>query len=156
MKKWLPWVCFAATLGWMVLIFGFSAQTGEESGRLSALLAEPLTRLAVLLKGPASPEMQTQLYAQIDGAVRLSAHFTEYAVLGGLLAVLTAVLPVSGIWLPWLIGTIYACTDEWHQAYLPGRVCDPMDVLVDACGVLCGILVFKAITHWRKKHVHHS
>ncbi len=156
MKKWLPWVCLAATLGWMVLIFSFSAQSGEESGGLSALLAQPLTQLAIRLKGSVTPEAQARLYVQIDGIIRSIAHFTEYAVLGVLLALMTSFLPGGGAWLPWLIGAVYACTDEWHQAYSPGRVCDPKDVLIDACGVLCGVLVFKAIAHWRKKHVHHS
>jgi VanZ family protein len=29
-----------------------------------------------------------------------------------------------------------ACTDEWHQAFLPGRFSSPWDVLIDTSGAL--------------------
>ncbi len=155
MKKWLLGLCILLTVGWMALIFGFSSQSGKESGGLSGVIAQPLTQLVVLLKGPVSPEEWAELYWQIDGAVRTAAHFAEYAVLGGLLMAAALLIQWGGVWLPWAVGIIYACTDEWHQAYIPGRVCDPLDIVIDACGVLFGILVIKAIAHWRKKHVHH-
>lgn len=158
MKKWWPWICLGLTLGWMALIFGFSAQTGETSGSASALIAEPLTRLIARITEPVTQEERAALYRMIDNVVRKTAHFAEYAVLGGLLAMLGSFIHFHGVWLPWLLGTLYACTDEWHQAYSPGRACAPMDVLIDACGVLAGILIFKAIAYfiWRKNHVYYQ
>ena len=142
------------TLGWMALIFGFSAQSGEESGGLSALIAQPITDVIAAWQGL---EDQEALYQQVDGAVRDMAHFCEYAVLGCLLTMALNGFGFSWRWLPWLTGVVYAVLDEWHQSYSPGRVCDPADVLIDACGVLCGVF----LTHWmfktwRKKHVYHQ
>lgn len=142
---------------WMALIFCFSAQSATESGGLSALITEPLTNLIVRLSGEMSAAQEVELYLKVDGIVRIFAHFSEYTVLGMLL---TAVLRAFGVkigWVPWLIGTAYAVTDEWHQAYSPGRASDPMDVLIDAAGVLCGVLIYHFIRKiWRRLYVHHQ
>lgn len=156
-KVFLRILVFLLTAGWMLLIFGFSAQSGEESGGLSAIIAEPLTKLLAGLSDPMSEAQRQALYQRVDGAVRTAAHFTEYAILGGLLVLVFRDIREEGVWLPWLAGTLYALTDEWHQSFSPGRVCDMMDVFIDACGVLFGIFVCKLIIQrWREKHVHHS
>ncbi len=153
-------LCAAAllmTLGWMAVIFSFSAQSGEASGGLSAIIAEPVTKLLSRWHGPLSAQEEAALYQQVDGAIRTAAHFSEYAVLGGLLFLLFKAVGIRWLWLPWAAGTLYAVTDEWHQSFSPGRVCDPVDVLIDASGVLAGILLFNMIIKiWRKKHVHDS
>lgn len=142
---------------WMGLIFGFSAQSGTESGGLSAIITEPLTKLIVRFSEEMSAAQQAELYLKVDGIVRIFAHFCEYTVLGMLL---TAVLRAFGIKngvVPWLVGAAYAVTDEWHQAYSPGRASDPMDVLIDAAGVLCGVLIYHIIRQlWRRFYVHHQ
>ena len=72
-----------------------------------------------------------------DLALRKLAHAAEYAVLGALL--LRAVgreLPAAAL------GIAYAVTDEIHQAFVAGRQGRPLDVLIDAAGVLLGVYVF--------------
>lgn len=141
-------------LAWMVLIFGFSAQSGEESSGLSAIIAKPI---ASLIAAWQQTDVTDELYQQVDNAVRTAAHFGEYAILGGLLLVALRHFGCTMRWLPWLIGTVYAVLDEWHQAYTPGRFCDPADALIDTCGVLCGVMMINGlIKNWRKKHVHDS
>lgn len=148
---------FLLTAGWMLMIFGFSAQSGEASGGMSAIIAEPLTKLLSSHLDPMSEAQRQVLYQQVDGAVRIAAHFTEYAILGGLLMLDFQYIRRRGFWLPWLAGTLYALTDEWHQSFSPGRACDMMDVFIDACGVLFGIFVCKLIIQRRReKHVYHS
>lgn len=153
----------AVTLGWMMLIFSFSAQTGEESGGLSAKISQPITKMIVHLSGGMSVAEEAALYLKVDGVVRTGAHFTEYAVLGIWLTLLlkaVGLLKAIGLcwlWLAWLGGTIFAVTDEWHQSFTPGRVSDPADVLVDSLGLLLGVsLTALILKKWRKKHVHHS
>lgn len=142
------------TLGWMALIFGFSAQSGEESGGLSALIAQPITDAIAAWQGV---EDTAALYLQVDGFIRSTAHFSEYAVLGCLLTMALHHFGVQWRWLPWGLGVVYAILDEWHQSFSPGRVCDPKDVLVDACGVLSGVLLTHwLIKLWREKHVYHQ
>ncbi len=152
-KKWL-WVYLALTLGWILLIFGFSSQSAEESGGLSAIIVKPLM---ALFSQFGSPESETEMYSKIDEIIRNIAHFTEYAVLGILLKLLGDCIGAKRIWLPWLVGTVYAITDEWHQSFSPGRACDPKDVLIDSCGVLFGaVFCHFVLKQWRKKHVHDS
>lgn len=145
------------TIGWMMLIFGFSAQSGEESSGLSAIVAEPIALLLSDFRGGVSSEEWDSLYRNVDGAIRITAHFCEYAVLGGLLMLLFRSLRVRTVWLPWFAGTLYALTDEWHQSFSPGRVCDPTDVFIDTAGAIFGVVLCnKIIQIWRKKHVHNS
>lgn len=141
------------TVGWMLLIFGFSAQSGTESSGMSSILSKPLTGLVMRFMDEAASE--EAVYLQVDLAVRKTAHFTEYAVLGGLLTLLFRCLRVRGIGLPVLCGALYAVSDEWHQSFSPGRSSAWMDVLIDACGVLLGTIICCCIIkHWRKKHVY--
>lgn len=145
------------TLCWMLLIFLFSAQTGEESGGLSAKLSQPITNAIVHLRGGMSAAEKTALYYQVDGVVRTGAHFSEYAVLGVWLTLLLNGLGLRWPWLAWLGGALFAVTDEWHQSFTPGRTSDPKDVLVDALGVLLGVILTTLIYRkWRNKHVQHS
>ena len=38
-------------------------------------------------------------------------------------------------------GAIYAALDEYHQRFVPGRSGEIKDVLIDACGLLLGIVL---------------
>ena len=71
-----------------------------------------------------------------DLALRKIAHALEYAVLGALL-----LRALGRELLAAAIGIAYAVTDEVHQAFVPGRHGAPLDVLVDAVGVLLGVYV---------------
>lgn len=75
-----------------------------------------------------------------DFALRKLAHFTEYAVLGGLLA--RAVAGVAAL----ALGIAYAVTDEVHQTFVAGRSGSLRDVAIDGMGVLVGILLYRRAT----------
>jgi VanZ family protein len=71
-----------------------------------------------------------------DTILRKGAHVTEYAILGLLL------LRAAGRETPaFLLGVAYAVTDEVHQRFVSGRHASPIDVAIDAAGILIGILV---------------
>lgn len=77
--------------------------------------------------------------ADVDAAERL--HFVEY----GLVAVLfyQAWRPsddVSVIIVPLLAGFIVGCLEEWLQWFVPGRVGEARDVLLNLIAVGCGVL----------------
>ena len=40
-----------------------------------------------------------------------------------------------------LIGFIYACLDEFHQSFIPGRTPLFTDILIDTLGVIVGSLI---------------
>jgi hypothetical protein len=69
-----------------------------------------------------------------DLVLRKLAHATEYAVLGVLLLRATGRMSVA-----FVLGTLYAVTDELHQSFVAGRHASPLDVAIDAAGVAVGI-----------------
>ena len=71
-------------------------------------------------------------------------HAAEYSVLGVLLARglndgLARALPDRRLVLTWFLCVIYAVSDEYHQAFVPGRSSDWRDVLSDAAGTAAGL-----------------
>jgi VanZ family protein len=78
-----------------------------------------------------------------DTVLRKGAHVTEYAVLGLLLVrALGRELPAFGL------GVAYAISDEFHQRFVSGRHSSPIDVAIDATGVLIGILALVRARRW--------
>ena len=46
-------------------------------------------------------------------------------------------------------GVLYGVSDEWHQAFVPGRHPSPFDLLADTAGVLLGYWLFSFV----RRHV---
>ena len=46
---------------------------------------------------------------------------------------------------------LYACTDEFHQRYVPGRSGEFRDVCIDTCGAIVGVLIIYVIVNIIKK-----
>jgi VanZ family protein len=73
-----------------------------------------------------------------DLILRKGAHMTEYAVLALLL------VRALGREAPALaLGVLYAASDELHQAFVRGRHASPVDVAIDAVGLLLGLLAWR-------------
>src|SRR5262245_31179256 len=72
-----------------------------------------------------------------DLVLRKLAHLAEFAVLGALLmrALGRAGLAVA-------LGSLYAATDEFHQAFVDGRVASPLDWGIDTAGVILGVALW--------------
>jgi VanZ family protein len=75
-----------------------------------------------------------------DLVLRKIAHAVEFAILGTLLARATGTA-----WLALALGTLYAVSDEVHQAFVPGRVGSAVDVAIDAVGVACGVVFWQRV-----------
>ena len=75
-----------------------------------------------------------------SGLLRKIAHFTEFTALGCLLCWRAGMLKKQ-TYVPFLWGTAAACIDECIQIFTPGRSPMVMDVLLDSCGVLTGLLL---------------
>ena len=117
----------AMLLGWMAMIFMFSADS--DSGETSGGVLDVLVGFLAGILGPIGPDLQDGLHLLI----RKAAHFTEYAILALLWA---GVLPHGPrrLWLAFWLTTGYAVSDEIHQAFVPNRGPSPIDVLIDASG----------------------
>jgi VanZ family protein len=102
---------------------------------------------------PNSNKISEDLFGSFNYFVRKSAHVTEYAVLfflslwfrlscmeddGAPAEVETSKLQrfFSKCTLPILFSVLYACSDEWHQSFVPGRSSLVSDVFIDSAGIL--------------------
>ncbi|ADI00574.1 VanZ family protein [Salisediminibacterium selenitireducens] len=148
MHKKLSWL---AVILWMGLIFFFSHQPGDESAALSGGITRWIHTVLTAL-----PLIDFEI-GILHTLIRKSAHFFVYLILGVL--VLHALL-ASRVTLfrasvyAWFIATAYAATDEYHQTFIPGRVGDVMDVVIDSLGAMTGILIYLLvyrIWRWRKQ-----
>ena len=67
-------------------------------------------------------------------------HFVLYFGLGVLLHMGIQKVRITGS-----IGITYGIFDEVHQFFVPGRSCDPLDMLADGFGVLGGLWITQRI-----------
>ena len=145
-KAWLRLMLWLAVLATAGMIFWFSAQNGAASSQLSGGITEKVVE-AVEPDYDSLPEPEQQtLFDAVQFAVRKSAHFSEYALLGLLLRLLCASYALRrGGLVAWLCGTGYAATDELHQWFVAARSAMWQDVCLDSSGVLAGVLLATGI-----------
>jgi VanZ family protein len=88
--------------------------------------------------------------SQVPGRFGDEAHVAEYMLLGALVVfALLANLKVSpAAWTALALTWVYAASDEWHQSFVPGRVCDPIDWTRDAVGAGIGIAIALLCVGW--------
>ena len=88
---------------------------------------------------------QDSIVEGLQFIVRKGAHFTAYAILGGLcfanLRSLNKFKLKSNFLIALVISALYAASHELHQYFVPGRSCEFRDVMIDSCGALTGIIV---------------
>lgn len=126
---------------WMAIIFSFSAQPADESEQMSLSVGHVAGLLFADGYEDWPQERQDAFAERIDHVVRKAAHFTEYAVLGVLLALMYRAYGHKGKRLFLLsagTGSLYAATDEFHQLFVEGRSCQLTDWGIDTCGVIAG------------------
>ena len=133
-NKIIDWVILIL---WMGLIFYMSHQPGEVSSEQSGMVMELLTFLGVDLNS---------YFGELAGLIiRKIAHFTEYFILFIFAyRVLRYYCKKEQIkWYGLLIVFFYACSDELHQGFIPGRGPSFKDVLIDTSGGLGALIVAK-------------
>ncbi|HAO61643.1 MAG TPA: hypothetical protein DCQ90_06930 [Erysipelotrichaceae bacterium] len=123
-------IAFILYLAWILLILGFTLQNGEASATTSKWYVESLHGLFMKIDLQVSLELLTTI-------IRKGAHFSEYAVLGGLSSMNARMnqnrLFYLSAFLPFL--------DETIQTQIDGRAGRFSDVLIDLSGYLLGYLI---------------
>ncbi len=135
----------------MLFIFAMSSFGSDSSNAQSSQIIQVLHQVFPNLSSRTSG-LDASVLTFI---VRKTAHFTEYAILGILFYFFyRQILPQKNglqlFVLAILSSFLYACTDEIHQLFIPGRSGQFTDVLVDTLGAFCGCLLLLAIRHLRK------
>lgn len=118
----------------MCLIFWFSARPADQSSRQSGIIVKAIVGVVDQVSELSDSERQA-LSEKLEWPVRKAAHMTEYGVLA--LCFYWALYSYRIRWgrITALILTgIYACTDEFHQTFVPGRSGSPRDVFIDTAG----------------------
>ena len=135
--RWLFWALVLISAG---IIFFFSTQDGDSSTRTSGLLTDWLIHLFHTDYDTLPEEEKHRIFVLFRFIVRKCAHFLEFVLLGVSLRLLLEAYQARRwpLALTWLIGTLYACTDEWHQTFVASRSASWEDVGIDSLGVLCG------------------
>lgn len=122
---------------WMLVIFVFSAQKSEESTKLSNGAGRYVVTTVNEVMDKGWDEEKVEEYAlAIDHPVRKLAHATEYAILALLWFGVLGSKPQAVV-----IAFLYACTDEFHQLFVPGRAGLFTDVLIDTSGALAAMII---------------
>lgn len=136
------------------IIFSFSADTGEESGELSAEITNKVLTIFGISEENASSQEYQKMKTTMEFFIRKLAHFSEYALLGFMCCVFFRTFKQK-MWLTTLFSLLlsisYAALDEWHQSFVPGRGPGVGDVLIDSSGAICGVLA--ALLAWYLVHL---
>jgi len=127
----LLWI---AAFTWASVLFFFSGQDMNESGRLSLWVTEHVMRL--FPSQPVGPGM-------VDFFVRKAAHFCIFGLEGFLLG-LAMMKTLPERWLGGVLALIscavVAVLNEYHQSFADGRNCQVRDMIIDSSGALLGVL----------------
>lgn len=123
MRKQVKWIIASFLI--MILIFWFSHKAAVQSQAQSDFFLF----LLFFLKEDTARFM-----------IRKLAHFSIYTLLG--ICVFSSFSnPKRAFPGSFLICVLYACSDEFHQSFIPGRSCQTGDVLIDTCGACLGMFI---------------
>lgn len=128
---------------WMGLIFFLSHQDKDQSRQTSEWVLAILNFLNL--------DRATLEAYHLPFLIRKAAHFTEYAILSllvwrGWKGHFGAIPPW---WGPVIVCFLYACTDEFHQSFVPGRGAAFSDVLIDTSGAFVAMILWWGWKRWK-------
>lgn len=155
MKKLMKGIAFLPMVIMMCVIWGFSANTGEISSGQSQGIVTMLIEQTEHITGITLTEEEQMIWEnRIHTPIRKIAHMTEYMIFA-----LTVAVPlvlylkkrkmISVITFGYCV--LYAALDEIHQLFVPERSGQVRDVMIDAIGILLGILIFRGVAQKREK-----
>jgi len=135
------------TIACMVTIFMFSGDNASASSNKSGRVTKTAVETFVKDYDEMPPAKQHTILDKAEHIVRKLAHYSIYTLLG-FLASLT--VGKRRLFSKKSLGVIafcflYACSDEIHQLFVPGRAGMFTDVLIDTGGALTGMLISMAV-----------
>lgn len=140
MKKY---IYFVPAIAWMLFIFYMSHQPATISTNTSGFFVDTLRSIFSL---------SNEYIDVLQTIVRKIAHMGEYAILGVFLYCGFKHLQIKTTYLfTFIISVIYACSDEIHQLFIPGRSGSIIDVCIDSIGICIGLLLIWLFYKYRKR-----
>lgn len=138
------------------IIFNFSSDKSDESNKKSGIIVERIVEINPKTKNLSKQEKEKKK-EQIVTPIRKTAHFTVYTCLGVLLFLCAKTFKgkeKNKMLISLGLAFLYACSDEIHQHFVPGRSCEFRDVCIDTCGALFGIILVCCFSKMAKKIKH--
>lgn len=125
---------------WMIFIFIVSQTPGNDSSKQSNFIVNIIIHILPITRNT------------LSFIVRKCAHMTEYAILAFLLY--KSLIHIQDPLIKSFFFTfLYACTDEFHQLFIPGRSGQIRDVLIDSTGALIMIFIIYLINKRKDKKI---
>lgn len=139
-KAWLPVILWAA----VIFVFSSGLFSGAHTGGVFA----PLMRYFF-------PGISPQSLEFAHFGVRKLGHLTEYFIFALLLMrALRRDAPQrserSRFLFAFVLATLYAISDEFHQSFVPDRSASLGDVLIDMCGGIAGLFCSHALNRGKQ------
>lgn len=126
---------------WMLFIFILSSFNGVMSSNQSGSIATLIYNIFDI--------SDTE---KVSFIIRKCAHVSEFFILGLLVINLISKYNVKySYFIAFIICTLYASSDEFHQIFVPGRSGQVTDVLIDLIGIILGLILFFIIKYLKKE-----
>lgn len=133
------------------LIFYFSAQPSDDSTVQTNFIIDLMFKIYTTLKSTnvLSYDKFIEIFFK---PVRKLAHFSEFALLG-IIVYLNVIEYRKNkvVGLSILFSCLYAVSDEIHQLFVPGRACQLLDMCIDSCGAIFGVILVHLLIKRCKK-----
>mgnify|MGYP002627328188 CR=1 FL=1 len=135
------------TLIVMVIIFMFSSENSDDSSDTSGGITEFIIRIFNRDFSSLSYERQEVLFDLYEHIIRKIAHFTIFMSLGFCSSCAAGKRKIFSLksLLVLTFCFLYACSDEIHQLFVPGRAGMLKDVFIDTSGSITGMLISLAV-----------
>ena len=158
-KMLISWLIVVA---WAIVIFNFSGMDYYESNRLSGYATTKIIESTATNRPNTNQNINKEIDNQEEVAVqkqnkikslhyyvRKGAHASIYFVLAILIVIalyISGLRDIRAYLVAILICFLYACTDEFHQVFVPGRTGQFKDVIIDTIGGAVGIILMMAMS----------
>ena len=139
---------------WMFIIFCFSAQDSNKSKNTSNQVI--IKTVEFIKQEQLSEPEKENIIEKFILPVRKSAHFFSYFILGILITLLLKDyynITITTFIYALIFCFIYACTDEIHQLFVPGRAGQFLDVIIDTSGAFISTSIYQILHKMIKKHI---
>lgn len=142
MKKTISYILLIL---WMLIIFYLSHQPGDVSGDISGSIIYKFFEIIYNVLNIDKTNL-INFVEIVHNPIRELMHMFEYFILAILFMNVLREYNIKNISIICLmICFIYASTDEIHQAFVPNRTFQYLDILMDSIGILIGTFISNKI-----------
>jgi VanZ family protein len=158
-RQIVGWIVGVVAIIWMAFIFTES-NTPYQKQDIKPLLEDyiHLSKSSHVVEFYYDHDLVTNQdpYVWVEFWIRKAGHVSEYAALtlliGMALGATTLRKPIKYM-LTFAIPFLYACTDEWHQSFVPNRTGHIIDVVTfDLLGIVLALLLYTCNVTFYVRH----